>query len=182
MSQRECAGFNAPRFSVEAWEDVEIAPRTCLLSGLPWGLLERLAIIPGDPCSDLISLAVGVAQPTSATVFLLLSVFPASLFPFLAGVPAIGVGHPASRATAARFGVKSFRVCGVSLFASGVGHPPKPLPDMRRADARSAQIGSRNGISHVFQVSEYSREPLTSKLACNLLAKDRCRAALADEP
>jgi len=62
-----------------------------------------------------------------------------------------------------------------------VGHPIQPLPDMRRADARSAQIGSRDGISHAFQVSEYSGEPFTSSLACNLLTKDCCRAALRDE-
>jgi hypothetical protein len=28
MSQRECPGLNAPRFSVAEGEDVEIAPRT----------------------------------------------------------------------------------------------------------------------------------------------------------
>ena len=38
--------------------------------------------------------AVGLFQPARATVLWLESVLPASLFPFCAGVPAIGVGHP----------------------------------------------------------------------------------------
>jgi len=46
----------------------------------------------------------------------------------------------------------------------GVAHPVKPLPDVGRADARSWQIGSRDDIATSFQVSEYSIEPLQSKL------------------
>jgi hypothetical protein len=53
---------------------------------------------------------------------------------------------------------------------------------MRRADARSAQIGSPDGISQRFQVSAYSGEPFTSKRACNLFSKDDWRIALGDEP
>lgn len=63
-----------------------------------------------------------------------------------------------------------------------MGHPEETLADVRRADARSAQIGGPDGISWCFQVSSYSGEPLTSKLARNLFSKDRWRAALADEP
>lgn len=63
----------------------------------------------------------------------------------------------------------------------GVGHPIKPSPLVRRARARSAQIGGPDGISQSFQVSTYSGEPFTSILARNLLSKDRCRAALGDE-
>jgi hypothetical protein len=37
--------------------------------------------------------------------------------------------------------------------------PPDPLPDVRRADARSAQIGGPDIISHRFQVSSYTGEP-----------------------
>ena len=40
------------------------------------------------------SLASGVAHPASSFVLRLLQVSPASLFPFCAGVAAIGVGHP----------------------------------------------------------------------------------------
>lgn len=57
--------------------------------------------------------------------------------------------------------------------AHGVGHPIEPLSDMRRADARSAQIGGPDFIGHSFQVNAYSGEPFTSIAACNLFAKDR---------
>jgi hypothetical protein len=52
---------------------------------------------------------------------------------------------------------------------------------MRRAEARSAQIGGPAGISHVFQVSSYSGEPFPSVSACNLFSKDHWRVALGDE-
>jgi hypothetical protein len=55
------------------------------------------------------------------------------------------------------------------------------LPDVRRPDARSAQIGGPDGISQSFQVSAYSGEPFTSILARNLFPKHSCRSALADE-
>jgi len=63
----------------------------------------------------------------------------------------------------------------------GVGHPEKPLPPVRRADARSAQIGSPAGISQIFQVKANSGEPFAPIRARNLLSKDRCRSALGDE-
>tara|TARA_Y100000310_G_scaffold253379_1_gene260231 strand:- start:541 stop:834 length:294 start_codon:yes stop_codon:yes gene_type:complete len=64
----------------------------------------------------------------------------------------------------------------------GVAHPPQPLPDVRRADARSAEIGGPDFISQHFQVRPYSGEPFTSKLRCNLLSNDDWRSALGDEP
>ncbi len=67
MSQRECAGFNWPPLIVAAVEPVSISPE-----------------------------AVNRAGPVvtqRATVFLDESLFPASLLPFCAGVPAIGVGN-----------------------------------------------------------------------------------------
>ena len=63
----------------------------------------------------------------------------------------------------------------------GVGHPIQSLPDMRRADPRSAQICGPAAISQSFQVSAYSGEPFTSIRARNLFAKHRCRSALGDE-
>jgi hypothetical protein len=45
------------------------------------------------------------------------------------------------------------------------------LPDVRRSDARSAQIGGPDGISHSLQVSAYSGEPFTSIVARNLFSK-----------
>jgi len=66
-------------------------------------------------------------------------------------------------------------------WACGVGHPVQPLSNVRRADARSAQIGGPAGISCAFQVSTNSGEPLAPILSRNLLSKDRCRPALGDE-
>jgi len=65
--------------------------------------------------------------------------------------------------------------------ADGVTHPEQPLPPMRRAEARSAQIGGPDGISHSFHVKTYSGEPATPKARRNLFAKDHWRAALGDE-
>jgi hypothetical protein len=60
-------------------------------------------------------------------------------------------------------------------------YPKKALSYVRRADARSRQIGGPDGISQVLQVSAYSGEPFSPKAARNLLSKDRCRTALGDE-
>ena len=66
--------------------------------------------------------------------------------------------------------------------AVGVGHEEESLPDVRRPDARSAQIRSPNGVTRSFQVSVYSVEPTEAVSARNLLSKDDWRAALFDEP
>ena len=71
MSQRGCAGFNWPPSHIPAREPVSRSPVT----------VRRI----GPMISE-----------TKKPVFRLLSVFPASLYPFCAGVPAIGVGHPDS--------------------------------------------------------------------------------------
>jgi hypothetical protein len=55
------------------------------------------------------------------------------------------------------------------------------LADVRRADARSAQIGGPDGISQLFHFTTNSGEPLTPSRACNLLSKHDWRAALGDE-
>jgi hypothetical protein len=62
----------------------------------------------------------------------------------------------------------AYQVSGVLAFSAsirvGVAHPActpeQSLPDVGGADARSAQIGGPDSISHVFQVSAYSAEPL----------------------
>jgi len=63
----------------------------------------------------------------------------------------------------------------------GLGHPVETLADVRRTDARSAQIGGPDSISQRFKISAYSGEPRPSSLARNLLSSDDCRAALRDE-
>ena len=160
MSQRTNSGFNAPRFSVGAGDESEPgAPpvTTCWLNGTPVSR-GKLPLIP--------SCAVGVAQPANCTA--IPSVIPKP-FPFIPF-----------------FFIRSRRSChfvSVSFHSpeSGVGQPEQPLPDVRRACARSAQICSPAGISCCFHVSTYSSEPFTSKRACNLLSKDRWRSALGDE-
>nr|CUV15598.1 protein of unknown function [Ralstonia solanacearum] len=109
MSQRECAGFNWPPPSIAAQKPVSISPEAvrragpgrsvnvCSLKGLPRVCSARCTRNSGEPLAECQSLALGVAQPeTNATVLRLLSLLPAALLPFLAGVPAIGVGQPAS--------------------------------------------------------------------------------------
>jgi hypothetical protein len=64
----------------------------------------------------------------------------------------------------------------------GVGHEVDPLPDVRSADARRAQIRRPNGVTRSFQISRNSVEPREAICARNLLSKDDWRAALADEP
>jgi hypothetical protein len=54
----------------------------------------------------------------------------------------------------------------------GVGNPPKPLSDVRCADARSAKIRSPNGVTRCFKVSAYKVEPPKAIFARNLLSKD----------
>jgi hypothetical protein len=66
MSQRECAGFNWPKAPL--WE----------------------------PFFWLASQPVGVSPETSKRVFRELHESPASLYVSVAGLPAIGVGHPAT--------------------------------------------------------------------------------------
>ncbi len=132
MSQCQCAGSNTA-------ERIVAFDGNCLF---PW---------LSAPAHRF---ARGVAQPLRIfTVFRLLSVLPASLYPFCAGVSAIGVGHP-----------------------------EKPLPDVRCADPRSAEIGGPDRIGHSFQVSSYSGEPEAPILTRNLFAKDDWRAALVDDP
>lgn len=63
----------------------------------------------------------------------------------------------------------------------GVGHEVQPLPEVRRADPRSAQIRRPDGVTASLQVRENKVEPLEAKFARNLLSKDDWRAALPNE-
>lgn len=99
---------------------------------------------------------------------------------------AAGVAHPAACAAAPSPWPLALSAGALGLHsrpssALAVGHPEQALPDVRRADARSRQIGGPDPISHRLQVSAYSGEPLTSKAARNLLSKDSCRPTLRDE-
>jgi hypothetical protein len=67
------------------------------------------------------------------------------------------------------------------MLAVGVAHEVHPLSDVRRTEARSAEIDSPDGVVRCFQVSVNKVEPTKSVFARNLLAKDNDGAALADE-
>jgi len=150
---------------------------------------------------------LGVGQPTTVCATwlrLTVALLPSGLRPVVlasfaicepSALPFVGVGQPATVCAITCSDVIAFRPppirffiakCAsgdlLSSFATGVGHPPKPLSDMRAADrdpspleriifeikpsfgflarARSAQIGGPDSISHCFQVSTYSGEPL----------------------
>jgi hypothetical protein len=65
--------------------------------------------------------------------------------------------------------------------AIGLCHEPEALPDVERADARSAEIDRPDGVVRRFQVSRNTIEPSKSIRARNLFTKDDARAALANE-
>jgi hypothetical protein len=65
--------------------------------------------------------------------------------------------------------------------AAGVGHPVQPLPDVGRAEARSAKIDRCDGVTLAFQVRVNKVDPLKAVFTRNLFAKDHARSRLADE-
>lgn len=192
MSQRECSGFNWPPASIPAQEPVSISPEAVKRAGE--GLWLSLAcdpsiaciFAPGLPAAS--SFADGVSQPASSTVLRLESELPAGLFPFCAGVPAIGVGQPANCAAVWQFIPPSRPSVPAPVLsvAFGVGHPlspkPEPLPDVRCACARSAAIFRPDGVTRAFQVSAYKVEPPEPVLAGDLLAEYGHGLALLDVP
>jgi hypothetical protein len=147
MSQRECAGFNWPPPPIPAEEPVSISPEATSRAG----------------------------PHIAACVFK-----PPLRFPSISRVPFVslvaGVSQPASHTTRPRSALSGTSTSGLPpSFQSrvvGVGHEPQPLPDVRRADARSAQIRRPDGVALSFQVSLNKVEPPKAVFACNLLAKD----------
>src|SRR6185437_6059715 len=98
---------------------------------------------------------------------------------------AFGVDHPAICAAATKQIIPGRGVIlppFTESFAVGAGHPEQPLSDVRRTDARRREIHRPAGVAQCFQVSRYNIEPREAVRACNLLASERDRAALADEP
>jgi hypothetical protein len=192
MSQRECAGFNAPRFSIGAGDKVEVSPRaneTCRPNKPLIGVFSN--VLPASLWSRL----VGVAHP--ATVCKLSPLAPR--VPSPVELFALGEGHPAKLAACANVSPKPFPLPFRSLHAArlasilsgslspnspalGVGHPVEALSKVRRPDAVCAQYNRPTGVTFSFQVCEYSIEPSVPNRAFNLLPKDCVRAALADKP
>jgi len=169
MSQRLNAGFNTPRPAIRA-SDIDSAPSIFACAG-------NIGCIfaPGNPLAS--SLALGVNQPAACAAICRFMLRPLPCFTSPRATAAFVRARRAAIASCWR----SHGVPSPTLLVSGVGHPPKSLSDVRRTDARSAQIGTPDGISHDFQVSAYSGAPRPSSRACNLFAKDCCRSALVNE-
>ena len=101
MSQRLCAGFNWPPLSIPAEQPISSSPHAVNRAGpsigenaaTPRSLFQPFRAASFSAPFSVRALfspssALGVGQPAKSTVLRLLSVFPASLFPFRAGVPA----------------------------------------------------------------------------------------------
>jgi hypothetical protein len=197
-----CPGLLLPLWS-DAWGDPQPANFAADCKSIPPDPRRSLLACDSGPRS----LQFGVGQPaTFATICKSVNEIP-MLRPVLAtdsrlrrkkssGSPfagfATGVGHPANTAASTSVvpawcllsGLCRVAVALAVFFASpttGVGHPEQSLSDVRRADARSAQIGCPDFIAQCFQVNTYSGEPFTSIAARNLLSNDDCRPALGDE-
>lgn len=204
MSQRECAGFNWPPLSISAEEPVSSSPvavsragpgssvNACSLSGLPRVCSARCAKNSGEPEALCQSRVAGVAQEarTAAWFSVMFCAWLSAAGQRKASVLVV-VGQEDRQATAARSGPcprmasrmpPSVDRTPLSASAAvGVGHEVQPLSDVRRTDARSAQIRSPDGVARCFQVSVNKVEPVEAVTARNLLSKDDCRAALFDE-
>jgi hypothetical protein len=163
MSQRECAGFNWPPLSIPAGKPVSSSPEAVSRAGCMC-IVMLVSVCPRVPR------AIAPSPPDE---------FPSCLS---------GVGQPDNTATS--FSGRAFvpHRSSVEPFqsrAAGVGQadttPVETLPDVRGADARSAQIRSPEGVARCFQVSAYKVEPHEAVSACNLFAKDACRFALLNE-
>jgi hypothetical protein len=64
---------------------------------------------------------------------------------------------------------------GLESNACGLGHEVQSLPDVRRPEARSAQIRRPDGVTRSFQISRNNVEPSEAVFGRNLLAKDCVR-------
>ncbi len=192
MSQRECAGFNWPPLSIPAVEPVSISPVAVSRAGPVIAAVVCKFSPPSLPCvpAPVPLLLVGVGQPAR---FACLGNWSNRCAPSALGAMSAplsfqsrvaGVVQPASCAVSASAIAPARGATLPPLSASvcsGVGHPVQSLSDMRRTDARSADIGRPEGVVRTFQVSVYKVEPSEPVLACNLLAKDNSRSSLADE-
>jgi hypothetical protein len=66
--------------------------------------------------------------------------------------------------------------------AFGVGHEEQPVPEVRRASARSRQNRRPDGVAAALQSIRHKVEPSVANRSINLLSKNDWRAALLDEP
>ena len=173
MSQREKAGLSWPGFAVSAGEPLDGVPRrrctVALFNCSPFAPPPLSSYVVAFACRK--SRAAGVGHVANCAAIGRINSNPLPLIRF--------------SLTASRRASHAVPVFPASIAALGVGHPlgseEQPLSDVRRPDARSAQIGGPDGVPRAFQVSANNVEPREASSARNLLAKHDWRAALADE-
>jgi hypothetical protein len=144
MSQREKSGLSWPGFAVSAGKPFEVIPETAIAfvqsraTGVAHPATVLSAGVPflfGGILPPVLSFARVVGQPASCAAIPNVRPKPFPLTPC-----ALILARRASHFVSVSF-------CGPAF---AVGHPEQPLSDVRRADARSAQIGGPDCISHAF--------------------------------
>jgi hypothetical protein len=210
MSQRECAGFNRPPLNcsgyfTSAGNPFSVGPKTVnwhssrnwyLASFSPPAPFTLFADAPAE--SDTLgvhhaaSFAVSVRfMPKSDPLFRTILPISFMLVSSSSILFAFGVGHEARVDIADRDGPlfratsftapSSVRLSFSASYAFGVGHEVQPLSDVRRTEARRAEIRYPHGVTLSFQVRAYIVEPSKAVFRANLFAKDRIRVAESDE-
>lgn len=177
MSQRGNSGFNWPRFSITAGDPFAGGPEASLACSFSGRALvpHRSSVAPFQ------SRAAGVDQAAAwfSVIFGVEKFSPGAR----TESEAVGVGHPDRQATAPKSG-PCVRIASrippsidrtplSARLLVGVGHEVQTLPDVRRPEARSAQIDRPDGVALCFQISVNKVEPSKPVLGRNLLAKDR---------
>ncbi|MEG3175882.1 hypothetical protein U1872_06540 [Sphingomonas sp. RB3P16] len=204
MSQRECAGFNWPPLSIPAEKPVSRSPWTVSRAGLSrthtaaWFSVMFGVVKWSDGCRAESVVVVVVGHPDKVYLTCSLSgrafePHRSKVAPFqsLVVVVVVVIQELSIAKSFRSFDLNGFNArfacpppdpslaCGVGqLINSG---EPETLSDVRRPDARSAQIDRPAGVIRSFQVSLNKVEPTESVLARNLFSKDVRRAALLDE-
>lgn len=174
MSQRECAGFNWPELAIPAEEPVSISPEAVSRAGCvsyiasfteadrsivifdPSGIFPVIVTPGRNPFPPEPSDAAGLGHPASHTTR------PSKAFSgtFTSGFPpsfqslVVVVGQPANCAEVRKSIPPS--PCKPGPFVSlvrGLGHPIKPVSDVRRTDARRRKRDRPDAVTHGFQVS-----------------------------
>jgi hypothetical protein len=184
MSQRECAGFNGPPLSprhgiqsafakirslvaaVRIWKPALVGSRVLHGAKAPSRSSHSGCCPPDDRSCSPGRLASATPPATSAAQQPLIRARSGT--PDRPCGPDVGVGQ---LATPVR--LRS------ATWESATNH--NPLSDVRRAEARSAEIERPDGVTRSFHVSLNKVEPSKSVLARNLLAKDDARSALFNE-
>jgi hypothetical protein len=156
-----------------------------------------IAAVMDPPLSPSVALGVVQAASSATPCDVTCALPPSGLLP-VAVVPSgvvwpplgvVGVGQPARSALRTKQAHPCFVPCRdfcpsdlpETSCACGVGHPIQPLPDVVRAEARSAGINRPKGVARAFHVRLNKVEPSKAVCTRNLFAKADDRTDGADE-